>query len=70
MSIYIFIFRSVLVFALFIYLYLGVPVSGQKMICSGKQLNMGDGWMEKKIGEVKANKYINLESEAGLLIGI
>ena len=56
MSIYIFIFRSVLVFALFIYLYLGVPVSGQKMICSGKQLNMGDGWMEKRIGEVKTNK--------------
>ena len=35
-----------------------------------KQMNMGDGWMENKIGEVKANKYINLESEAGLLIGI
>ena len=32
---------------------LGVPVSGQKMICSGKQLNTGDGWLEKSIGEVR-----------------
>ena len=32
---------------------LGVPVSGQKMICSGKQLNTGDGWLERTIQEVR-----------------
>ena len=36
--------------------FLGVPVSGQKMICSGKQLNTGEGWMDKSIKEVSATK--------------
>ena len=36
--------------------FLGVPVSGQKMICSGKQLNTGDGWIDKSIKEVSATK--------------
>lgn len=29
----------------------GVPISGQKMICSGKQLNTGEGWVERSLGE-------------------
>jgi len=29
----------------------GVPISGQKMICSGKQLNTGEGWMERSLAE-------------------
>ena len=36
--------------------FLGVPVSGQKMICSGKQLNTGEGWIDKSIKEVSATK--------------
>ena len=30
----------------------GVPISGQKMICNGKQLNTGEGWMERSLAEV------------------
>ena len=45
--------RTVKVHGYIIYVFnLGVPVSGQKMICSGKQLNTGDGWLEKTIREV------------------
>ena len=33
-----------------------MPVSGQKMICSGKQLNTGEGWIDKSIKEVSATK--------------
>ena len=41
-------------------------MSGQKMICSGKQLNTGDGWLEKSIGEVRETF---LRRTLGKLIG-
>ena len=44
---------EVLVFIIYTSFTSGVPVSGQKMICSGKQLNTGDGWLERTIQEVR-----------------
>ena len=51
--------------------FLGVPVSGQKMICSGKQLNTGDGWIDKSIKEVSATKVYQTgfdQSRPGLVV--
>ena len=43
---------EVLLFIMYTSFTSGVPVSGQKMICSGKQLNTGDGWLERTFLEV------------------
>ena len=47
--------KIVLKFIIFCYTSFtsGVPVSGQKMICSGKQLNTGDVWLQRTILEVR-----------------
>ena len=34
-------------------------MSGQKMICSGKQLNTGDGWLERTVREVRKSYLVH-----------